>query len=98
MGAVDVQQSERIAQEETPFDADGVPRALWWDEQARVLRLLDQTRLPGECVVIACTSATQVAEAIRTLQVRGAPAIGGAAAYGLALGAQIGRASCRERV
>ena len=88
MGAVDVQQSERIAQEETPFDADGVPRALWWDEQARVLRLLDQTRLPGECVVIACTSATQVAEAIRTLQVRGAPAIGGAAAYGLALGAR----------
>ena len=84
---MNVQPSERIAQGETPFDADGVPRALWWDEQAQALRLLDQTRLPGECVVIACTSATQVAEAIRTLQVRGAPAIGGAAAYGLALGA-----------
>ena len=72
----------------SPFAADGVPRALWWDAQARVLRLLDQTRLPGECVVIACTTAAQVGEAIRTLQVRGAPAIGGAAAYGLALGAR----------
>jgi methylthioribose-1-phosphate isomerase len=71
-----------------PFDADGVPRALWWDEQARVLRLLDQTHLPGECVVLACATASQVGTAIRTLQVRGAPAIGGAAAYGLALGAR----------
>ncbi|HEX6542350.1 MAG TPA: S-methyl-5-thioribose-1-phosphate isomerase [Ktedonobacterales bacterium] len=71
-----------------PFAADGVPRALWWDEQARVLRLLDQTRLPGACDVIACATAEQVGEAIRTLRVRGAPAIGGAAAYGLALGAR----------
>ncbi len=44
--------------------------------------------LPGECVVLACSTAAQVGEAIRTLQVRGAPAIGGAAAYGLALGAR----------
>lgn len=72
----------------SPFAADGVPRALWWDEQARVLRLLDQTRLPGECLVLACSTAEQVGEAIRMLQVRGAPAIGGAAAYGLALGAR----------
>ncbi len=81
-------QDERIAQEQTPFTADGVPRALWWDEAARALRLLDQRLLPGECVVISCSTATQVGEAIRTLQVRGAPAIGGAAAYGLALGAR----------
>lgn len=80
-GAVD-------ANNNSPFAADGVPRALWWDEQARVLRLLDQTRLPGECVVLACATAAQMGEAIRTLQVRGAPAIGAAAAYGLALGAR----------
>lgn len=71
-----------------PFTADGVPRALWWDAAAHVLRLLDQSRLPGECHVLACSTAEQVGEAIRTLQVRGAPAIGGAAAYGLALGAR----------
>ncbi len=81
-------QDERIAQEQTPFTADGVPRALWWDEAARALRLLDQRLLPGECVVLACSTAAQVGEAIHTLQVRGAPAIGAAAAYGLALGAR----------
>ncbi|HEY7341561.1 MAG TPA: S-methyl-5-thioribose-1-phosphate isomerase [Ktedonobacterales bacterium] len=81
-------QDERIAQEQTPFTADGVPRALWWGDEARALRLLDQRLLPGECVVLTCSTAAQVGEAIRTLQVRGAPAIGGAAAYGLALGAR----------
>jgi methylthioribose-1-phosphate isomerase len=82
------EQDERIMQGQSPFSADGVPRALWWDEQLGVLRLLDQQRLPGECVVSSCSTVAQVAEAIRTLQVRGAPAIGGAAAYGLALGAR----------
>lgn len=70
-----------------PFIADGVPRALWWNAPSRTLCLLDQTRLPGECLVLTCSMAEDVAEAIRTLRVRGAPAIGGAAAYGLALGA-----------
>jgi methylthioribose-1-phosphate isomerase len=80
--------SEGIGDNSSPFTADGVPRALWWDEPARALRLLDQQRLPGECVVLVCSTAAQVGEAIRTLQVRGAPALGGAAAYGLALGAR----------
>jgi len=63
----------------------------------RVVRLeddavvvLDQRRLPGEEVDLRCTSAEEVAEAIRTLAVRGAPAIGVAAAYGLALAAARG--------
>jgi methylthioribose-1-phosphate isomerase len=47
--------------------------------------ILDQRRLPREEVELRCTSATEVAEAIRTLAIRGAPAIGVAAAYGLAL-------------
>jgi methylthioribose-1-phosphate isomerase len=50
-----------------------------------VLLLLDQTRLPGEEVWLRCTSPAEVAEAIARLAVRGAPAIGVAAAYGLAL-------------
>jgi methylthioribose-1-phosphate isomerase len=47
--------------------------------------LLDQRRLPNEEVELACSSAEEVAEAIRGLAVRGAPAIGVAAAYGYAL-------------
>jgi methylthioribose-1-phosphate isomerase len=50
------------------------------------LRLLDQTRLPIEEVWIDCETPEQVADAIRCLAVRGAPAIGVAAAYGLVLG------------
>jgi methylthioribose-1-phosphate isomerase len=54
------------------------------------LRLLDQTRLPAEEVWLALDSPAQVAEAIGSLRVRGAPAIGVAAAYGLALAARAG--------
>ncbi|MDE3189887.1 MAG: S-methyl-5-thioribose-1-phosphate isomerase [Acidobacteriota bacterium] len=49
--------------------------------------LLDQRRLPDEEVDHSCASAAEVADAIRTMVVRGAPAIGVAAAYGLALAA-----------
>jgi len=49
--------------------------------------LLDQRRLPDEVVDLRCTTAAEVAGAIRDMVVRGAPAIGIAAAYGLALAA-----------
>src|SRR6187200_3027079 len=52
--------------------------------------VLDQRRLPAEEVELWCVSAAEVADAIRTLAVRGAPAIGIAAAYGLALAAARG--------
>jgi methylthioribose-1-phosphate isomerase len=52
--------------------------------------LLDQRRLPDEEVELRCESASEVAEAIRTLAVRGAPAIGVAAAYGYVLAAERG--------
>ena len=55
-------------------------------DPARVV-LLDQRRLPDEEVELVCGSAAEVAEAIATLAIRGAPAIGVAAAYGLALAA-----------
>jgi methylthioribose-1-phosphate isomerase len=50
------------------------------------LRLLDQTRLPTEVVYKDCTDVDEVWEAIKMLRVRGAPAIGIAAAYGVVLG------------
>lgn len=71
----------------------GLPRALWWDEASATLQMLDQTLLPAQVEVITCSSLQDVTEAIRTLKVRGAPAIGVAAAYGVVLGA---RAALRE--
>jgi methylthioribose-1-phosphate isomerase len=52
--------------------------------------ILDQRRLPHEEIELRCTTAAEVADAIRTLAIRGAPAIGVAAAYGLALAAARG--------
>jgi methylthioribose-1-phosphate isomerase len=52
--------------------------------------LLDQRRLPDDEVELECGSAREVAEAIRSMAVRGAPAIGIAAAYGFALAAARG--------
>jgi len=56
--------------------------------EADRLLLLDQTKLPGTEVERSCTGWEDVAEAIRTLVVRGAPAIGVAAAFGIALAAR----------
>ena len=60
------------------------------------LRLLYQTRLPHEEVWLTLTDYREVAEAIRSMRVRGAPAIGVAAAYGLALAAGASRAPDRD--
>ena len=49
--------------------------------------MIDQTKLPNSLEYITFTEYTQVAEAIRTLVVRGAPAIGVSGAFGLALAA-----------
>jgi methylthioribose-1-phosphate isomerase len=59
-------------------------RPVTWDAARRAVRLIDQRRLPHEETWLALGTADEVAEAIRTLTVRGAPAIGVAAAYGLA--------------
>src|SRR5574337_1018055 len=64
---------------------------------AGAVRLLDQRRLPAEEVYVECRDAAAVAHAIRTMQIRGAPAIGVAGAMGLALAAQsIGASSFEE--
>lgn len=64
-------------------------RPVWWDDSVPphgALMLIDQTRLPGELCHVACRNAQDVWRAIKTLQVRGAPAIGVAAAYGVVVG------------
>ena len=62
-----------------------VPTVEWKDG---AVRLLDQSRLPETIEFLDCRDYQTVAEAIRTLKVRGAPAIGVTAAMGVALGAQ----------
>jgi methylthioribose-1-phosphate isomerase len=62
-----------------------LPRAVRWSDDGRAVELLDQTLLPGTEKYLRLERAAGVAEAIRALRVRGAPAIGVAAALGLAV-------------
>ncbi len=75
-------------------------QTLWWETdsatQRGVLRLTDQSRLPDELSILTCHTAEEVAEAIVTLKVRGAPALGVAAGYGVALGLLNGPPGCLE--
>src|ERR1700712_2838367 len=54
--------------------------------QGDVVVMVDQRKLPGQEIYLRCRTAQEVAKAIRTMVIRGAPAIGVAAAMGLALG------------
>jgi methylthioribose-1-phosphate isomerase len=62
-------------------------RSIEWLQDERKLRLLDQRVLPLETTYLDYTDAPSVADAIRDMVVRGAPAIGDTAAYGMALAA-----------
>ena len=62
---------------------DNIPRTIWW-EDGKVM-LVDQTRLPLVGDVLVCDNYKSVCTAIKTLAVRGAPALGVAAALGIAL-------------
>ena len=59
-------------------------QTLEWTDNG--VRFIDQTKLPTEEVYVTCTTHEQVADVIRNMVVRGAPAIGVAAAMGVALG------------
>jgi methylthioribose-1-phosphate isomerase len=63
------------------------PNILWIAGNPGHLQLLDQRQLPGEIVMMTLTELAGVFDAIKTLAVRGAPAIGITAAYGLVLAA-----------
>jgi methylthioribose-1-phosphate isomerase len=71
-------------------------RTLEFDEHQPALILIDQTRLPHQTELVRCETVEQVAQAIRGMQVRGAPAIGVAAAYGVALAALAHRSDDRK--
>src|SRR5580704_14714727 len=66
-------------------------QTLEWTDQG--VRFIDQTKLPTEEVYVTCTTHEQVADVIRTMVVRGAPAIGVSAAMGIALGVKNSQAA-----
>lgn len=67
-----------------------------WRDNSVVM--IDQTKLPNELLFITCTDYKQVAKAIKTLVVRGAPAIGVSGAFGLALAALQSTATTKEEM
>jgi methylthioribose-1-phosphate isomerase len=67
-----------------------LPTIAW--ESGHVV-MVDQRKLPGQEVYVRCKTANEVARAIRTMVIRGAPAIGVAAAMGIALGVRASKAS-----
>lgn len=64
---------------------DGTAYRTIWPDGDGVVAIIDQTRLPHDFAVVRLTSLEEAAHAIRAMLVRGAPLIGAAAAYGLAL-------------
>jgi len=70
-------------------------RTVFWDYDTHHLRMIDQRLLPFETVVPEYDTVQSVAAAIRDMVVRGAPAIGAAAAFGMALAARQSRAADR---
>ncbi len=64
-----------------------------WDDTLMCIRYIDQTRLPGHYIVVLCRTVQRLATAIHRLEVRGAPALGVAGAFGIALAA----ATCKKK-
>ncbi|MFA6362063.1 S-methyl-5-thioribose-1-phosphate isomerase [Methanoregula sp.] len=60
---------------------------LWWDDALPGIRFIDQTLLPTQYVIAECTTVDRLITAIKRLEIRGAPALGVAGGYGVALAA-----------
>ena len=60
-------------------------RTIWVAGDGRTVEIIDQTQLPHRFAVVALRGLNDAARAIKTMQVRGAPLIGAAAAYGICL-------------
>ena len=83
--------ADQFAQTRREGRPAGTPVIRWQEPpEGPVVVLLDQTRLPAEEVELVCTDAPALVEAIRSLAVRGAPLLGIAGAYGVALAAARG--------
>lgn len=70
-----------------------ITSTLWWDKKNGSIRYIDQTLLPNEFRIVECHSVRRLAKAIQRLEIRGAPALGVAGAFGVALAAS----QCRKK-
>ena len=64
-----------------------LPKTIAWDEERTLIRFIDETRLPNDLRIAECPTVKRLAAAIRRLEIRGAPALGVAGGYGVALSA-----------
>ena len=60
-------------------------RTIWFEEKNQVVKIIDQTKLPHQFIVKDLKTVKEAIRAIKTMEVRGAPLIGGTAAYGMVL-------------
>ena len=60
-------------------------RTIWFDDEKKVVKIIDQTKLPHQFIIKDLKTVKDVINAIKTMEVRGAPLIGGTAAYGIVL-------------
>jgi len=60
-------------------------RTIWFDENNQLVKIIDQTRLPHQFIIKDIETVKDAINAIKLMEVRGAPLIGGTAAYGIAL-------------
>ena len=60
-------------------------RTIWFDEKKQVVKIIDQTKLPHQFIIKDLLTVKDAINAIKTMEVRGAPLIGATAAYGLVL-------------
>ena len=60
-------------------------RTIWFDEANQLVKIIDQTKLPHQFIIKDLSTVKDAINAIKTMEVRGAPLIGGTAAYGIVL-------------
>ena len=73
-------------------------RTIDWNEESNSVVLIDQSLLPQEYKTIECKTLSSLCEAIQSLRVRGAPALGAAGGYGIALAASLSGAKDIESI
>ncbi|HJH31986.1 MAG TPA: S-methyl-5-thioribose-1-phosphate isomerase [Methanosarcinaceae archaeon] len=71
-------------------------RSIDWNDESKTVIMIDQTLLPGEYKVIECKTLSTLCEAISSLRVRGAPALGAAGGFGIALAATLSSAASMD--
>jgi len=90
-----IQDSSKLENKKVSFFEE---RTIDWDRDKRAIRMIDQTLLPLELRFVECSTVEETVEAIQSLRVRGAPAIGVCGAMGVALSVSKANASTKQEL